>query len=110
MVDIKSKVEEHREFLFEMMHFYELPIYMHGSLVEYIMEGRPVGGFLKAVLENNLSEAVNRADNVNQEALVRYVKFLHNKAPSGSWGREGACEYWRKRGGLKKVFEDTEAK
>ena len=50
-------------------------------LYRYYTEGYPVGDFLLAVADNNLSEAVARADDVNRKALYLYVLFLANKLP-----------------------------
>lgn len=47
-------------------------------------EGYPIGGFLSAIADNNLSESVVRADDVNRKALYLYVLFLANELPY-SW-------------------------
>ena len=39
--------------------------------------------FLEAIVKNNLSEAVHRADEKNRTALWLYVGFLYNVAPGG---------------------------
>lgn len=98
---------EHIGYLFEKMNEYDIPDYMQNSLVEYIMTGRPVGHFLSAVLENQLKEAVNRADDLNQSKLVNYMKFLWNHAPNGCYGYEGVMKYWRERGGLVQIKKVT---
>lgn len=36
------------------------------------------GGFVKAILSNNLMESFGRADNVNQQCILFYVKMLYN--------------------------------
>jgi len=36
------------------------------------------GGFVDAVLENNLSKAVGRADNTNAKALKLYCQMMYN--------------------------------
>ena len=73
---------------------YGLPGYMIPSLVSYIMKGVPVGGFLTAVLTNDLKEAVARADDTNAAKIVEYVKFLYNHAPMGCWGSEMHVAEW----------------
>ncbi len=40
-----------------------------------------MGSFLTAVVENNLDEAVGKADSVNVCALPIYVKYFYNYAP-----------------------------
>jgi hypothetical protein len=36
------------------------------------------GSFVKAILENDLYEAINRADSVNRGAIPFYVTMIHN--------------------------------
>ncbi len=79
---------------------YNIPEHMREGVVAYIMTGRATGSFLQAVLSNNLNAAVSRADDYNQSALVNYVKFLHNHAPLGCFGSEGAVDYWKNIGGM----------
>lgn len=50
-------------------------------LYRHYTEGYPVGDFLSAVADNNLSESAVRADDVNRKALYLYVLFLANKLP-----------------------------
>lgn len=94
-------VDDYRSNLYAKMAEYQIPDYMQTGLAAYIMDGSPVGHFLTAVLENNLAAAVHRGDEINQERLHLYIKFLHNHAPNGCWGREGVMQYWRERGGMR---------
>jgi len=50
-------------------------------LYRHYTEGYPIGDFLSAVADNNLSEAVAGADDVNRKALYLYALFLANKLP-----------------------------
>ena len=84
----------------KLVDYNDIPGYMRESVVNYIMHGRATGSFLHAVLSNNLSAAVSRGDDNNQRAIVSYVKFLHNHAPIGCHGSEGAVDYWKKIGGM----------
>ncbi len=54
----------------------------------------PTGNFLRAVLENDLQEAVARADLENRLALAEIVIMLYNNLPSGCWGRPEEVEAW----------------
>lgn len=74
---------------------HRLPPATSESLVAYIMTARPTGGFLGAVLENNLREAFCRADEANTEALPRLVAVLYNYAPSACWGSPEKVREWR---------------
>jgi len=77
-----------------------IPSYMHAGIVEYITIGTQPGGFLTAVLQNNLERAVDRADDTNVKALATYVSFLYNVAPMDCWGSPERVEYWIANGGL----------
>jgi hypothetical protein len=76
-----------------------IPYHMHDGLTHYILTGRRPGSFLEAVISNDLREAVSRADSPNQQALAKYIIFLYNYAPIGSWGSPEAFERWRRLGG-----------
>ncbi len=56
------------------------------SLTKYAQEGRPTGGFLRAVLANDLIEAATKADDENALLLLEYARFLYNHMPSDCWG------------------------
>ena len=71
-----------------------IPDHMHEAITAYVETGRPVGHFLAAVLSNDLFEAATRADDKNLEALVGWVRFLYNYAPSACWGSPAAVESW----------------
>ncbi len=51
-------------------------------LHEWATEGRPLGSFLTAVVNNDLIEANVRADDVNRRALYLYVMFMLNRIPA----------------------------
>jgi hypothetical protein len=67
------------------------------SLVAYAVEGRPTGDFLRAVLSNDLSDAVARADELNAVALPQIVAFVRNELPRACWGSPTAVERWLER-------------
>ena len=79
----------------------QIPEHMREGLAHYIMYGLRPGHFLQAVLENDLKEAVARADGHNAAALAGYVRFLYNGAPIMCWGTEELVNAWVKLGGLK---------
>jgi hypothetical protein len=65
-----------------------------GSLRRYIHHGAPTGGFLEAVICNDLMNAVGRADEHNIRILPAIVSYLYNEAPATCWGREDSFEKW----------------
>lgn len=64
------------------------------SLRQYRDEGWPVGDFLRALLSNDLLEAVGRADHHNIWLLPIYVGFLYNEMPSPAWGSREKVDAW----------------
>ena len=77
-----------------------LPESVRYSLGNWVFFGKNIGGhFISAILENDLVEAFNRADETNTAIMRTYVMWLYNDAPSGSW-REHNLETWAEHGGL----------
>lgn len=71
-----------------------MPIALAESLERYINERVETGGFLSAVLENNLREAVIRADLESARALPEIVKWLVYNAPWNCWGSVDRVQMW----------------
>lgn len=71
-----------------------LPSHIRRGVQCYIEEGRIPGGFLRAVISNNLSESFARADEVNRERLYDIVSFFYNEAPGESWGSVEKMKAW----------------
>jgi|SRR5262252_7261263 len=84
---------------------YEIPRHCHDGLMNHILHGRMVGGFLTNMLEGRLFEACAHADAENRAALVHYVRFLVNCAPSGCFGSPEKVERWQEVGGLIGIVE-----
>ena len=64
------------------------------SLWRWIENGISPGGFLTAVLRNDLAGAVGKADDRNVELIPSFVKLLYNFAPAGCWGSERQMSDW----------------
>ena len=73
---------------------YHIPLRMRSSISDYVNERGPVGGFLTAVLENNLKEAVAYADDLNSLLLPNYVRFFYNECPAACWGSTEKVRAW----------------
>lgn len=82
-----------------------IPIRMRDFLFRYVEYGIPPGGFLTAVLENNLSEACGRADDENLENLPAYANYLYNHVPTNAWGSPQKVSEWIGLGGLRGKVE-----
>jgi len=67
------------------------------ALDRYATLGCPTGGFLQSVLENNLYEAVGRADQDNAATLVEIVRYVYNDLPALCWGSPEKVKTWLER-------------
>lgn len=56
------------------------------SLLQYARTGRPLGGFLTAVVEHDLFESFARADDDNRADMYQIVRFVFNELPSNCHG------------------------
>ncbi len=64
------------------------------SLNRYVEHKILPGGFLTAVLENNLKEAVFRADARNEKRLKDICMVIHWDLPSGCHGSPEKVKAW----------------
>lgn len=71
-----------------------VPPHMHEGLLAYVIERCPPGGFLWAVLSNDLQGAVGRADDENIRNIPAIVNWLYNEAPAACWGGHAQVARW----------------
>lgn len=71
-----------------------VPGHMHGGITLWIDHGIPPGGFMTAVLCNDLHDAMGRADEINRARIFDIVSWLHNFAPRDCWGCREAMAAW----------------
>lgn len=74
-----------------------IPHRFEEAIGDYIDKGVPVGGFLTAVLENNLKEAFGRADENSVLELPGIVSWLYNHAPAACWGSPERVDAWMRQ-------------
>ena len=77
-----------------------IPAHMRQSLIRWVGLGIYPGGFLTAVLENDLFGAYRKADDINSRCIRDYIIFLHNYAPSNCFGSYERAERWAESGGM----------
>jgi len=70
------------------------------AIARYVHTGCPVGDFLTAVIENNLREAVCRADSCNRATLFDIIRVFCNYCPGDCWGSREKRKAWQFKGGL----------
>ena len=71
-----------------------IPMDMATALVRYAIDRTPVGGFLTAVLENDLKGAAARADGTNKALLVNYAQAMMWAMPSQCQGSPEKVDRW----------------
>lgn len=64
------------------------------ALIRYVKDGIRAGHFLTSVLENNLFEAVARADHDNKIGLFDLVTFIYNECPIACHGSRDTVDAW----------------
>lgn len=93
-------IGQYREELLRAMQACGIPRTTWDGLTEYILQGRPIGGFLQALLSNDLTTTVKHADDLNAPRFRDYIAFLEAVAPATCWGTPEAVREWMRRGGL----------
>lgn len=84
-----------------------IPDHMQDGVRLWIEHGVAPGSFMTAVLCNDLSGALGRADEINRARLHDIVSFFYNYAPGDCWGSPDHFHGWMKRGGLSGLASDA---
>lgn len=79
------------------MSYNSIPQRTLDSIHRYVEHGIEPGSFVTAVLENNLVEAVGRADLENSAALADIVRYVYNEIPGQAWGNPNKVRAWLKK-------------
>jgi hypothetical protein len=74
----------------------DIPSWVIPTLERYIEERTMGGGFITAVLQNDLRGAIARADNDSLKGLRGIVTLLHCHAPDDCWGSKEKVNDWIK--------------
>lgn len=75
-----------------------VPVSTIDCIANYIYHRVPPGGFLGAVLENNLMESMCRADDQNRPRLWEICALLYNYAPRDCWRSIENVKAWIEAG------------
>ncbi len=75
------------------MHDYpfDIPERIMVGITNYVNLGISPGGFLTAVIKNDLSGAIGQADEGSMDALRSILGVFYNETPSQCWG---SAEKW----------------
>ena len=79
------------------INYSSLPEHMREGMKLYIEQGIEPGGFLTAVLENNLMEAFGQADSINRHRLFDICGFIYNEAPHNCHGSPEIVKAWMEK-------------
>jgi hypothetical protein len=77
-------------------HF-KMPERIKASLDDYWQKGLPPGSFVRAVLENDLHQAIANADAECALALTAIVRYVYNDMPGDCWGSRRAVQKYLTR-------------
>ena len=71
-----------------------IPQHTREALDRYVNHKIPTGGFLLAVLSNDLFGAIGQADRENRAALADICEYIYNELPSNCWGSKDIVWKW----------------
>lgn len=71
-----------------------IPELTQGALTRYVENKIATGGFLRAVLSNDLFAAMANADEGNQRALHAICMYVYNELPGNCWGSKKIIDEW----------------
>lgn len=80
-----------------------IPRITREALDTWAQTARPGGGFVQAVIANDLRGAVESADEEHVDVLPVVVAYAVNRLPAACWGSQQRAADWRRRGGLRGI-------
>ena len=75
-------------------HEQRVPGHIHNGIARYVVDHDGVGHFLTAVICNDLSAAISRADLDNLRNLAAVSAWFYNHAPAACWGSPEKYRAW----------------
>lgn len=78
----------------QLSHTYKLSEFTAQQILQYSKNKIPPGGFLRAVFENNLFRAFNKADLQNLRDMEGIVRCIFNEVPMGAYGSPEEVSAW----------------
>jgi hypothetical protein len=77
---------------------YRVPANLHDGLIRYVEQRIPTGSFLRACLEDDWTDAVNRADPFTGHYVLCIESFIRNVLPAECWGSPEKVHAWIEAG------------
>jgi hypothetical protein len=84
-----------RQLMYKHDEYADVPEHILGSLDRYAKTGGNLGGFLEAVISNDLFRAVGLADPDSMRALKKIVTYISCQLPLGCHGGDRQVKAWR---------------
>ena len=100
ITSIAKEIREKKEY--EM-----IPIRFVIGLLNYSIHRMRVGSFLTACLENNLHQALSRADQQAQLIIPVIMQFIFQELPSDCWGNSVRVKEWLEEGERRRKNADS---
>lgn len=100
MFDELFKVNQDEVFLWQGNHTIQLNHSLVECVVDYINYGMEPGHFVRACLENNLRQALFRADLESLSSIPAFYAWIYNRVPSCCHGSRDAVDKWVESGGI----------
>ena len=74
--------------------YLDAPVHILDSINRYVEHRLPPGGFVTAVLSNDLTGAFNAADTDSEAGIRDILKYVRWEIPAESWGSPAKVEAW----------------
>ena len=71
-----------------------IPQHTKDALDRWVENGWHPGGFLEAVLTNDLFGAVGHADDMNRVAIFDVCSYVYSELPGNCWGTHEVMKVW----------------
>jgi len=71
-----------------------IPEHTKYQIDQYVKNYIPPGGFVTAVLSNNLIDTISKADDINLHCLRDITLYVYNNIPSICWGSPEIVKLW----------------
>ena len=85
-----------------------LPDMSQEALKNYFLYALPPGGFITSLLScDPWPDVIARADHWNKPILEKYLHWLQEFAPAGSWGTKDLVDDWIAKGSAYQAFQQT---
>jgi|TARA_R110000751_G_scaffold88936_1_gene175649 hypothetical protein len=74
--------------------YLDAPVHILDSINRYVEHRLPPGGFVTAVLSNDLTGAFNAADTDSEAGIRDILKYVRWEIPAESWGSPAKVAAW----------------